>query len=60
MVVNYTEPSEGLTNNVKIWFNDFNGALLIENGIEMVVTSTNGYIEFNQNAGEGTFVIPLK
>ena len=60
MVVNYTEPSAGLVNNVRMYFNDFNGALLIENGEQRVVTSINGYIEFSQNSGDGTFVIPLR
>lgn len=60
MVVNYTEPSAGLKNKVTLSFNNCTRAVVVTDGVEKVVDAANGVVEFTQNAGDGTFVIPLK
>ena len=60
MVVNYTEPSAGLNNKVKLTFNDCQRAIVITDGVQSVVDVKNGVLEFTQKAGDGTFVIPLR
>ena len=60
MVVNFTEPSAGLKNKVKLTFNDCQRAIVITDGVQEVVDVNNGILEFTQNSGDGTFIIPLK
>lgn len=60
MIVNFTEPSAGLKNEVNLQFNDCTHALIVKNGKSEEVEAKDGKISFVMNAGEGYFVIPLR
>ncbi len=59
MLVNYTEPSKGLTNVVDLQFDNAKGVLMYRAGIEMVLKVSNNKLSVPLQAGEGVFIIPL-
>lgn len=58
-VVNYTEPTEELFNEVTIEFEEAKGVLMYRGGIEMVLKTEKNKITVPLEAGEGVFIIPL-
>ena len=61
MVTNVTSPVEDKTANVTVTLNSaYQGALIINEGVETVVALTNGQLNLELEAGLGVFVIPLK
>lgn len=60
MVVNFTEPSAGLSDKTEFAFNDCTRAIVVKNGVESVVDCPNGKLTLNLPQGAGYFVIPLK
>lgn len=60
MVVNFTEPSAKLKDNVKMTFNNATRALVIRCGERETVVLKKGVLEFTLDEGEGCFVIPLR
>ncbi len=61
MVVNFTEPSLKLKNEVQISFKEASRAIVVKNGVEEVIdTDENDVLKFTMNEGEGYFIIPLK
>ncbi len=59
MIVNFTEPSGGLSDKVSVTFNGATGALVYKHGKPEVVGLKNGKLDIELGAGEGYFVIPL-
>ena len=61
MVVNFTEPSLKLKNEVEIAFNEVSRAIVVKNGKQEVIdTDENDVLRFTMNEGEGYFIIPLR
>ena len=60
MVVNFTEPSAGISDKAEFVFNDCIRAIVVKNGVQTVVDCKNGKLTLNLPSGAGYFVIPLK
>lgn len=58
MVTNYTEPTAGKIDVVRMTFEDAENALVYLNGEESVVKLEDGRLTLTLNSGEGAFVIP--
>lgn len=58
MAVNYTEPSDGVTNTLEFTFDGVSSATVIVEGVADIVNLTDGKLSVTLNAGEGVFVIP--
>lgn len=60
MVVNYSEPSQNLTDTVDISFEDqIQKAIIYHNGTKSVVNVENNALTLDLAAGEGAFVYPI-
>ena len=61
MVTNLTTPVESITANVSVELDSkYKGALVIDKGVETVVSLKKGVLDLEIEAGAGVFVIPLK
>lgn len=60
MIVNYTDPAYGLSNQVDIKFNDATYALVYIDGQENIMKLSRGKLSIELDSGEGIFVIPYK
>jgi hypothetical protein len=58
MVVNFTDPAFGKTNDVTITFNDATHALVYIDGVEQTVKLNKGKLTLNLASGSSAFVIP--
>ena len=60
MIVNYSEPSQNLTDKVDLVFEArIRKAIIYHNGVKTVVDVKNNALALNLAAGEGAFVYPI-
>lgn len=60
MVVNYSEPSQNLTDSVSLTFEDqIQKVIIYHNGVKTVVNVKDNALTLNLAAGEGAFVYPV-
>lgn len=60
MIVNVTEPSQGLSTNVTVKFKEASSALAYIEGEETAIELQDGSYTFELAPGAGVFVIPIK
>lgn len=58
MLVNATDPSKNVTENISVTFNNADHAKVFVNGVESIVELNNGTYEAALAPGQGIFVIP--
>jgi hypothetical protein len=59
MLVNFSDPTQKQTDNVKVTFNNASRAVVYANGVKSIVDLTNGVYETALAPGAGQFIIPI-
>lgn len=59
MVTNFSDPKDGLTDNVQLRLKEANTAILYVNGQQSVTALDNGKLNLSLAAGEAAFIIPI-
>lgn len=59
MVTNFSDPKDGLTDNVELRLKEANTAIVYVNGRRSVKTLSDGKLNLSLAAGEAAFIIPI-